>query len=112
MRKRLSRGLVGAGFVVAAVASGIVVVEATPAQAAPCSASRDYTYTWGVKSTCAPDTFRWWHRAWVKCVEGPNNTVRTYYGNYAGGLSVSKVQCQSSATKSISSYGVEQGQDD
>ncbi|WBB72172.1 hypothetical protein O7602_20935 [Micromonospora sp. WMMD1128] len=111
MRRRLGRGLAGAALVVAGVATS-VVVAGSPAQAAPCSASRDYTYTWGVKSSCAPQTYRWWHRAWVKCVEGPNNTIHTYYGNYAGGLSVSKVQCGSGATKSISSYGVEQGQDD
>ncbi|WFE49686.1 hypothetical protein [Micromonospora sp. WMMD1155] len=112
MRKRSIRSLVSTGFVLAAISSGIVVVESAPAQAAPCTASRDWTYTHGAKSQCAAGTYRWWHRVWIKCVEGPNNTTKTYYGNYAGGTSVSKVQCGSGATKSVSSYGVEQGQDD
>lgn len=108
MRRRFSRGLVGAGFATAVVLSGIVVPTAS-AQAAPCTASRDYTYRFGAKSQCAPQTYRWWHRVWITCTESGRN--KTYYGNYAGGLSISRAQCAQSATKVVS-YGVDQGQDD
>jgi hypothetical protein len=101
--------LTAAAVATAGLSTVLVGVTAAPALAAPCSAARDWTYTWGAKSSCSWEP-SWNHRVWIRCEykEGSATRTGTWYGPWLGTTSTSRAQCPGSTT-SVLSYGVEQG---
>lgn len=102
------RNMIMAAVVVASM-STVVAVTASPAQAAVCSASRNWTYTWAATSHCAFES-NWNHRAWIRCQYKEGSVTKTgyFYGPWQSTLSDSTAFCPA-ATQSVLSFGVEQG---
>lgn len=97
-----------AAVVTAGMSTVLVGVAATPALAGPCSATRDWAYSWGAKSSCSFEP-NWNHRVQITCEyrDGSATRTGTWYGPWLGSTSTSRAQCPGSTTRVVG-YSVDQ----